>query len=1743
MNDTIDGIFEPFDSYVKDQLELRKTILSDERARKGGVKDESVATVDYDTEIADTEYAYDILINDKKYSPDVIGNLEGAQKVSDGMYYPNLTSTGRREIDQILDSLLNTVVGTVIEHKVTQEQFFALTTEKQAVIRMVSGVDLKKSFKNELEPHEGYLLDNDGQGLAKQYILEGGTPFYNKKGDYLGVREGFLEPTYQGANVGIEEADKKRGFTYGDRNVRANPDDGYGIVPMPGITNAEIRTKSPNGSLREAKIEFHCHNRRQLEVLEMLYMRPGYPIMIEWGWSPFVSSDSFKGGTYGTVEELDMSETLTDFFNKNNTLNDINVTIRNKKRECSGNYDGFVGFCKNFSFKNRADGGYDCTTEVIAHGEILESLKSKKIFTNVSDNPQNAQGSFGMKSVTVNTTRYYLPVPMPILGAFFPLTWQHSTVDVNATGSYDLKTSHTEADDSFLFHLKSIKANLDKAGDSAFLQYHRGHGDGKQEDGRETLPDDTGNPNLRKYIREELGQDFDPPQFQDWDYGDPMPYELGELITAGNEQYYAGPGAKFTQEQREDMKEKLLDQGWVDGVYRKGYKYELDDGNKYDLWELNYVEPHYLEGFNNVKRLYSSITKKEPDGEIPNIVEPINLTPENDSDLFLDSKNDGGAGPGDFPIEGIPYDFQYDGDSKSNGWEKSVNYEETFIYKPINMNTGTGRQWEHGRVEWNYTNYEGIGIRSMLGGTILRQITKKNMSLENGPGDIRRTKTYKTEGIMDTGYRKHIYIRWDMLCQMMNHLSTEQYAPGEPLVEFTYASPNIPLTELSASGQLGYAHMRRKMGLDSYEDKDTGRTPKIKDHYIPYAVPKSDALDPTWDASTHTNNLAPGRYDANGKYHPLIGQSFNHNICLMPHMPMFDNLMNEGYTMVDEFAFEAYNKRQDGSYGYEKIHSLTPDSYDRPMVKIGLRAERKKPGSGMALLELYGTWTTEKKETDEGTFYIDRSSKYKSPYRPLSTYANLKASRHSIGYVYFNLDHLIKRYSEMSQESTTEEDITGDKTTTIRFKEDFNFLKFVSEIWNDVNSACAGVYDFQVSSEHERPNVVRVIDRTISGQVKSLYEFDPQGLQSVTRDLYYDTSIDKDMASMISIAAQAPNNVSNLQSLSFRAFHKNIKNRFTDASLISKDEDDRRNKMAAKQLQQDVNSYVKTIDGLFLYMDRLNSGNFEVDYTYDDTYKEYILEEKIIGPETAIRFASTIEEMKNNILLRHPLTGSDGNPNEGPTKSDPKRPWAGTANPDSKFHRNAIIPLNFNIKMDGISGIVPLQMFKINKYKLPIGYQDDRIAFIVSSENHKITAGQDWTVELGGQLVFTGGPSTTGVVRNRYKPPEAPPKPPEQIIESKEKQLNYEDEKVEGLMDAQGDTYNLGWVVPHEHYDKFPHAKYFSEKLGRHTSKRWKDKNGNPSSTDKGYGENPPNPKHGKRFTTPWGQLRVGNKGVRRHQGTDLYKGKNYSSTGEKHIAPFDGKIRFARKVTSGQGNGCGGEIIIDHYKSGPRDEHGYLINKEFDGRSTRFCHLIYDGKGKEIHVQKGQEVVRGQHFAWIGGGKGTAGRGGSTGPHGHYQVQLQANLDCNFDTAKKTSFSACYPGWREINPATGKITKSWLDQFAHPNQPDWWQSGGVNSHKLRYKQTYKTDENGRNEGHPQYDSTTAIYRYPNTHTDDPAYYFPKEENPSGTTKSKNTTRLKEDSCDMDLVMSEEKHAEAQAEWLKCETEYKGIHY
>ena len=255
--------------------------------------------------------------------------------------------------------------------------FYTNTVEKQCTIRMSSGVDLRE--KNEILEEGKYEKSrkNDliNEGLAIRYILEGGTPakswdFKSKRnlqegGKYASVPRGDLRKGgADNPNFG-----NHYGASYGDPFIRSDAKDGFGIVPMPGIIDANVRTKTAYGSLREAKVNFVCHNRRQLEVLELLYMRPGYPVLLEWGWTPYISNEGKKEEYFPYI---------TEFFKQSSKISTIQRIILNRKKQSGGNYDGFVGYCKNFDIKSRPDGGYDCTTEIIAMGEVLEGLKGKR---------------------------------------------------------------------------------------------------------------------------------------------------------------------------------------------------------------------------------------------------------------------------------------------------------------------------------------------------------------------------------------------------------------------------------------------------------------------------------------------------------------------------------------------------------------------------------------------------------------------------------------------------------------------------------------------------------------------------------------------------------------------------------------------------------------------------------------------------------------------------------------------------------------------------------------------------------------------------------------------------------------------------------------------------------------------------------------------------------------------------------------------------------------------------------------------------------------------------------------------------------------------------------------------------------------------------------------------------------------------------------------------------------------------
>lgn len=264
--------------------------------------------------------------------------------------------------------------GGGTKDKLPAGAFYTYTTSRQCVIRMCSGVDLLPDTE---VPEKGKYEGNgvlEGENMAIRYILEGGIPAKNI--DFGGIKNNTQYK--QGPRSGFPGSGKSNfnqvgyGFHYGDPYIRSDAKEDMGIVPIPGIVDAQIQTHGRYGQTRIAKVNFKCHNRRQLEILELLYMRVGYPILLEWGWSTYISDDGS-----GTIKRQQEFPFIPEFFNGNATQETINNIILDNKVKTGGNYDGFLGVCKNFEIISRPDGGFDCSTDIMAMGEILEGLKGK----------------------------------------------------------------------------------------------------------------------------------------------------------------------------------------------------------------------------------------------------------------------------------------------------------------------------------------------------------------------------------------------------------------------------------------------------------------------------------------------------------------------------------------------------------------------------------------------------------------------------------------------------------------------------------------------------------------------------------------------------------------------------------------------------------------------------------------------------------------------------------------------------------------------------------------------------------------------------------------------------------------------------------------------------------------------------------------------------------------------------------------------------------------------------------------------------------------------------------------------------------------------------------------------------------------------------------------------------------------------------------------------------------------------
>jgi hypothetical protein len=224
-------------------------------------------------------------------------------------------------------------------------------------IRISSGADVAPGNKR----YQGL----EGNELSKKYILQGGLLNHLPDKDTYALRSGISS---DGA-YGIGGTD-------------------FGLVPMPGLIDISIKTGGKLGTLKETTFNFVCHNMEQLNIMEALYMKLGFGILVEWGHTNYIDN------TTGKIETVNQPLPFYGIHTKEDLMEEI-TTYRKKH---SGNYDASWGTVKNFSYTLDGNGRFKCQVQLVGAGDILESLKV------------NLSGEFKSTATGSNNTGSIYPV-------------------------------------------------------------------------------------------------------------------------------------------------------------------------------------------------------------------------------------------------------------------------------------------------------------------------------------------------------------------------------------------------------------------------------------------------------------------------------------------------------------------------------------------------------------------------------------------------------------------------------------------------------------------------------------------------------------------------------------------------------------------------------------------------------------------------------------------------------------------------------------------------------------------------------------------------------------------------------------------------------------------------------------------------------------------------------------------------------------------------------------------------------------------------------------------------------------------------------------------------------------------------------------------------------------------------------------------------------------------------------------
>jgi len=333
----------------------------------------------------------------------------------------------------------------------------AYLNSRTAWVKLVSGVSIDNS-RLKMLGLQGVF--SEGLSLAKEFVLFNGTSKVKTKSNgsngKITQREGIFKGPLSNRNS------FKNNFAYGLGGVE------FGPSPMPGIVDMQINHAGTRGSLRKAQITIKAYNRQQLDLIDVLYLRLGYTLMIEFGHSEYINNK-------GKVVNLESTLLEEKFFNQTiakKSYLELLPLIEKKRFETCGNYDALFGRITNFHWSFENDGTYNIRIDLYSLGDLAESLtishpgskNSNDLSNNGTSNPSYTRNVVSEYLEDIKNFHKYRFTPGTEADVLPPETTEEQDPDGTAPTAPTPSTVYTNVTLEGLLALPALNKTLKKGG-------------------------------------------------------------------------------------------------------------------------------------------------------------------------------------------------------------------------------------------------------------------------------------------------------------------------------------------------------------------------------------------------------------------------------------------------------------------------------------------------------------------------------------------------------------------------------------------------------------------------------------------------------------------------------------------------------------------------------------------------------------------------------------------------------------------------------------------------------------------------------------------------------------------------------------------------------------------------------------------------------------------------------------------------------------------------------------------------------------------------------------------------------------------------------------------------------------------------------------------------------------------------------------------------------------------------------